>query len=131
MHVQDAATVFVRALERGAAGSRSHAAGDEGVPLRQIAEAIGKRLNLPVVSIAPEKAAEHFEFLGTFVRWDNLVSTHLTPGASGVDTRTSGTHSGLEAGTLLHRGLTKRSFTVCPQGNQKVSDIDQWSEMAQ
>ena len=78
VHRMDAVSIFVKALEKGHAGSRYHAAGDEGIPFLQIAEAIGRKVGVPAVSIPAEKAAEHFEFLGMFVGFDNLVSTRLT-----------------------------------------------------
>ena len=78
VHRMDAVSIFVKALEKGQAGSRYHAAGDEGIPFLQIAEAIGRKVGVPAVSIPAEKAAEHFEFLGMLVGLDNLISTRLT-----------------------------------------------------
>ena len=63
VHVADAARLFRRALERGQAGARYHAVAEEGVPLREIAEAIGARLRLPVESITPELAPDYFGWL--------------------------------------------------------------------
>lgn len=60
------------------AGSRLHAAGDEGIPFREIAETIGKNLGVPAVSIAPQDADAHFGFLGQLVQLDNPVSTART-----------------------------------------------------
>jgi nucleoside-diphosphate-sugar epimerase len=48
------------------------------VPFREIAEAIGRQLKLPVVSVAPEAAGDHFSFLSTFVAYDNPTSSALT-----------------------------------------------------
>ncbi|MGA2478738.1 MAG: SDR family oxidoreductase [Spirochaetia bacterium] len=78
VHRRDAVSVFKLALEKGAAGWRFHAVDDEGVPFRDIAGLIGKRLGLPVVSISREAAQSHFEALGTFVSLDNLASSSLT-----------------------------------------------------
>ncbi len=60
LHTLDAAHLYRLALESAPAGSRLHGVGDEGVPFRQIAEVIGRHLELPVVSIDPEEAVAHF-----------------------------------------------------------------------
>ena len=77
-HVSDVARLYRLALERGAAGARYHAVAEEGVPLKDIATALGKGLKVPVVSIAPEKSQEHFGFLGLFAARDGLVSSAQT-----------------------------------------------------
>jgi nucleoside-diphosphate-sugar epimerase len=78
VHRLDAAHLFRLALESAPAGSRLHAAAEEGVPFHTIAETIGRRLHLPVESIAPEKAGGHFGFLGAFAANDNPVSSAHT-----------------------------------------------------
>lgn len=78
VHTVDAARLCRLALEKAPAGSRLHAVADEGVTLREIAEAIGRNLNLPVKSVAPEDAAEHFTFLGSFIALDNPTSSART-----------------------------------------------------
>lgn len=77
-HTRDAARLFRLALEKAPAGTRLHAAGDEGIAFREIAETIGKNLGLPAVSVAPEEADAHFGFLGQLVQLDNPVSTART-----------------------------------------------------
>ena len=77
-HTRDAVRLFRLALEKAPAGTRLHAAGDEGIPFREIAETIGKNLGVPAVSIAPEEADAHFGFLGQLVQFDNPVSTERT-----------------------------------------------------
>jgi nucleoside-diphosphate-sugar epimerase len=74
----DAAHLYRLALEKGTAGARYHAVGDEGIPFRDIAEVIGKRLNLPVVSKAQEEAGQHFGFLGMFAGLDSPASAVQT-----------------------------------------------------
>ena len=77
-HRLDAASLYRLALEKGTAGARYHAVGDEGIALRDIAEVIGKRLNLPVVSKTQEEAADHFGFLGMFAGLDAPASAART-----------------------------------------------------
>jgi nucleoside-diphosphate-sugar epimerase len=77
-HTLDAARLYRLALESAPAGSRLHAVGDEGVPFRDIAAAIGRHLNVPATSIAPDDAAAHFSYLGALVSLDNPTSSALT-----------------------------------------------------
>jgi nucleoside-diphosphate-sugar epimerase len=78
VHRLDAAHLFRLALEQAAAGSRLHCVGEEGVPTRDIADMIGRRLNVPVVSIAPEQAFAHFGWLGHFFALDLPASSGRT-----------------------------------------------------
>ena len=78
VHRLDAANLYRLALENADAGSVFHAIGDEGVPTREIAEVIGRHLGLPVVSIAPQDAAEHFGWMGMFFGIDAPASSALT-----------------------------------------------------
>ena len=78
VHVLDAARLYRLALEKGSAGARYHAIAEEGVPLREIAEAIGRGLKIPVVSKSPEEAGEHFGWLGFFAGVDAPASSALT-----------------------------------------------------
>lgn len=78
IHRLDAANLFRLAVESAPAGSRLHGAGEEGILFRNIAEAIGLRLNLPVSSISREAADEHFGWLAPFVLMDNPTSNVLT-----------------------------------------------------
>jgi nucleoside-diphosphate-sugar epimerase len=77
-HTLDAAHLYRLALESAPPGSRLHAVGDEGVPFREIAEAIGRNAGLPVASITPEEADRHLGFLGVFAQLDNPASSELT-----------------------------------------------------
>jgi nucleoside-diphosphate-sugar epimerase len=78
VHRLDAANLFRLALENAPAGSVLHAIADEGVPIRDVAEVIGRHLDLPVASIPPEQAAEHFRWLGGFLGIDSPASSTLT-----------------------------------------------------
>jgi nucleoside-diphosphate-sugar epimerase len=74
VHVLDAAHLFRLAVEQAPAGSRLHAVGDEGVAIRDIAEVIGRHLNLPTASVP----AENFGWLGQILAIDQPASSALT-----------------------------------------------------
>lgn len=78
VHVLDAARLYRLVLEKDSAGARYQAVGEEGVPLRDIAEAVGRGLNVPVVSKSPEEAMEHFGWLGAFLGSDLPASSAQT-----------------------------------------------------
>ncbi|HWF34732.1 MAG TPA: SDR family oxidoreductase [Solirubrobacteraceae bacterium] len=78
VHRLDSARLFRLALEHAPAGSTLHAVADEGVPIRDIAEVIGRRLDVPVVSVSPEDAAEHFTWMAGFIGSDSPASSALT-----------------------------------------------------
>ncbi len=94
VHRHDAARLFRLALENAPAGSVLHAAAEEGVAVRSIAETIGRRLGVPAASIPPEKAGEHFRWLGGFIGLDSPASNALTRELLGWNP----THVGLIAG---------------------------------
>jgi len=71
VHRSDAARLARLAVETAPAGSVVHAVGDEGVPFREIAQAMGRHLGLPTASIAPADAGAHFGYLGHFVALDS------------------------------------------------------------
>jgi nucleoside-diphosphate-sugar epimerase len=77
-HRLDVACLYRLALEKGQAGASYHAVADEGVTSRDIAEILGRHLKLPVTSIAPERAAEHFGMMATFAGLDGPASSALT-----------------------------------------------------
>jgi len=78
VHRLDAAHLFRLALEKGSAGARYHGVADEGVPVRDVAAVIGRRLSLPVVAKSREEAAEHFGWLAHFLAIDCPASSALT-----------------------------------------------------
>jgi nucleoside-diphosphate-sugar epimerase len=78
VHVLDAAKVYRLALEKGSAGARYHPVAEEGVPLQEIAESLGRGLKLPVVALSQEEAVAHFGWLGMFAGLDCPASSALT-----------------------------------------------------
>jgi nucleoside-diphosphate-sugar epimerase len=78
VHRLDAAHLYRLVLEKGSAGATYHGVADEGVPTREIAEAIGRGLNVPVVSKSHEAAADHFGWIARFFGIDGPASSALT-----------------------------------------------------
>lgn len=78
VHRLDAARLFRLAVEAAPAGARLHAIGDEGVPFHEIAATIGRGLGVPVENMAPERATDHFGWLGRFASIDMRASSALT-----------------------------------------------------
>jgi hypothetical protein len=78
VHRTDAASLFRLAVESAPAASTLHAIGDEGVPIREVAEVIGRHLGVPVRAIAPDDAASHFTWLANFIGVDSPSSSALT-----------------------------------------------------
>jgi nucleoside-diphosphate-sugar epimerase len=78
VHRFAAAQLYRLALEKGYAGARYHAVAEEGVPLQAIAEAVGRRLKVPVLSKSPEEAGAHFGWLAMFAAVDMPASSALT-----------------------------------------------------
>jgi len=77
-HRLDAAHLYRLALEKGEPGSAYMAVGDEGLPMRDIADAIGKRLGLETASVSADDAQNHFGWLGLFAGVDMPASSQLT-----------------------------------------------------
>jgi nucleoside-diphosphate-sugar epimerase len=95
-HRLDTARLYRLALEKADAGDKFHAVAEEGVPVRDIAQAIGRGLNVPVVSLAPEESSKHFGWLAPFV---------------GLDLRASSVH-------------TREKLQWNPTGPGLISDLD-------
>jgi len=83
VHRRDAARLFRLGLERGQPGQRLHAVGEEGVTLRSIAEAIGKKLGIPARSVAPEAAAASLGFFAGPAANDMPASSAATQASLG------------------------------------------------
>jgi nucleoside-diphosphate-sugar epimerase len=77
-HVSDVARLYRLALEKREAGARYNAVAEEGVPVRDIAEVIGRGLKVPVVALSSEQAAGHFGWLAAFIGWDLRASSAQT-----------------------------------------------------
>lgn len=97
-HRLDAARLYRLALEEAPGGARLHAIGDEGVPVRDLAEAIGRYLRLPVTAISREESPEHFGWLGNFLSMDIPASSTLTQKQTGWRPEQPGLVQDLEEG---------------------------------
>jgi nucleoside-diphosphate-sugar epimerase len=98
VHRSDAARLARLALEAAPAGSVVHAIGDEGVPFRQIAEAMSRQLNIPTASVALEDAQDHFAFLSHFVSVDCPATAAVTRELLGWDPTGPGLLEDLDEG---------------------------------
>ena len=78
VHRLDAARLFRLVLEKGSAGARYHGVADEGLPARDIADVIGRQLNVPVVSKSREEVSSHFGWIGLFFGMDGPASSTQT-----------------------------------------------------
>jgi nucleoside-diphosphate-sugar epimerase len=78
VHRSDAARMVTLGLAKAPAGARLHAVAEEGVPTREIAEAIGRAFDLPVTSIAPDDVQDHFGWIGTFFAMDLAATSTVT-----------------------------------------------------
>jgi nucleoside-diphosphate-sugar epimerase len=97
VHRLDAARLYRLAVERAPAGCRLHAVNDEGVPMRALAAAIGRRLGLPVAAKSGGDAAEHFGFLAAIGGIDQPASSAKTRALLGWAPREPGLLADFEA----------------------------------
>ncbi|MEU4232665.1 SDR family oxidoreductase [Nonomuraea sp. NPDC026600] len=102
-HRLDAAHVFRLALEEAPAGSVLHVVADQGVPIRTVAEVIGRQLGIPVAAISPENAGEHFGWLAGFLGADSPASSTLTRELLGWQPTHPGLIDDLDKGHYFHR----------------------------
>ena len=103
VHRFDAARLYRLAVEKGTTGARYHAVADQGVPLRTIAEIIGRRLGLPVKGITPEEAASHFGWFAGFAAMDAPTSSDRTRHDLGWQPREIGLIEDLDSPTYFAR----------------------------
>jgi len=106
VHRLDAARLYKLVLEKGSTGARYHGIGDEGIPTREIAEVIGRQLDLPVVSKPEEQAAGHFGWIGRFFGMGVVASSELTENRLGWRPTHVGLVADLEGGTYFETEKT-------------------------
>ncbi len=106
VHRLDAAHLFRLALENAPAGSTLHAIADEGVPIRAIAEVIGRHLGFPVAAVSPADAAEHFGWLAGYLAADSPASSTLTRELLGWQPAHPGLIDDLDKGRYFHNQPT-------------------------
>ena len=101
-HRLDVAHLFHLALEKAPAGSALHAVAEAGVPIRRVAEVIGRHLDIPVVAIPPEDVGDHFGFLSRFIGADSPASSTLTREMLGWQPTHPGLIDDLDQGHYFH-----------------------------
>jgi nucleoside-diphosphate-sugar epimerase len=105
VHRYDAARLFRLALEKGEPGAKYHAVGEEGIPMKEIAEAIGHELGVPTVSKTLEEAQVHFnDFMAFAVGADNPSSSTKTQEQLGWMPSERGLLADIKAGVYTKQG---------------------------
>jgi nucleoside-diphosphate-sugar epimerase len=104
VHRSDAARLFRLAIEVAPAGSVLHAVDDEGLSVREIEEAIGRNLGVPVRQVAPDEAGEQFGFLAGFVELDSPASSAITRVLTGWSPAGPGLIEDLDKGHYFAEG---------------------------
>ena len=107
VHRLDAARLYRLVLEKGVAGARYNAVAEEGVTFREIAQAIGRRVKVPVVSKSPEDAAEHFGWLAHFTAMDSPASSERTRKLLGWRPTQTGLIADLDAAQYFEPGTAR------------------------
>lgn len=100
VHTLDAARAFRLALEKGEAGSTFHAVAEEGVPVKEVADAIGQKMGLPIESKPPAEAQEVFGVMALAIGSDNPATSEATQAALGWTPVNPGLLQDIEAGLL-------------------------------
>jgi nucleoside-diphosphate-sugar epimerase len=102
VHRIDAAHLFRSAVGDAPAGSTLHGVAEEGVPIRDIAAVIGRHLDVPVVAMSPDAAAEHFTWLAGLLAPDSPASSTLTRELMGWEPTHPGLIADLDQGHYFH-----------------------------
>jgi nucleoside-diphosphate-sugar epimerase len=103
-HRLDTANLYRLVLEKGVAGARYNAVAEEGVTFREIAQAIGRRVHVPVASKSPEEAAAHFGWLAHFAAMDAPASSERTRKQLGWQPKQVGLIADLDAAQYFEPG---------------------------
>ena len=101
VHLRDAAEAYRLTLERGAPGARYHAVAEGGIPIRDIASVVARKLDIPLVALSSEEAAAHFGPLALFVGTDRPTASAHTRKALGWAPHHPGLLEDLETGTYF------------------------------
>ena len=105
VHRLDAVNLFRLALEKGRAGSRFHGVADQGVPTREIATIVGRRLAIPVLSIPLENASDHFGWLANIFGIDIPATSVLARERLGWQVKATATRTGLAGECFCRQGI--------------------------
>ena len=104
VHRSDAARLVALGLEKAPEGALLHAVAEDGIPVRDIAEAIGQAFDLPVRSIAPDDVQDHFGFIGTFFSMEMSATSAATRELLGWTPTGPTLVEDIEAGAYSHVG---------------------------
>jgi nucleoside-diphosphate-sugar epimerase len=123
VHRLDAAHLYRLVLEKGSGGTWYHGVAEEGLPFREVAEVIGRRLDVPVVSIAPEEAANHFGWFAHFAALDAPASSQKTHELLGWRPKQHGLIADLNGGSYFATSAAGGSRPDGPAGQQHRAQL--------